>query len=75
MSPRPYRIDPRAAHERAKKAADARNSPDHHIARLADLADDLTDDQARRLVAILDLRRRAAHATTTTDDEDLGGVA
>ena len=47
--------DPEFRHRRATKAAKARTSADHHITRLADAAGDLTDEQARRIVAVLNL--------------------
>jgi hypothetical protein len=47
--------DPDFRHRRAQYAAKARTDPDHHIAKLADVAGDLTDEQARRLVTVLNL--------------------
>jgi hypothetical protein len=51
--PRPYTIDPQVAHERARKGGRARTTPDYHITRLEDVASDLTDEQARKLVGVL----------------------
>ena len=48
---RPYRIDPQVAHERAVKAAAARNAPDTYIGQLERAA--LTAEQKRRLAALL----------------------
>jgi hypothetical protein len=56
--------DPDFRHRRAQYAARKRTEPDHHIAKLADVAGDLTDEQARRLVAVLNLW---AGRTSTVD--------
>jgi hypothetical protein len=58
--------DPDFRHRRAKLAAKARTNPDHHIAKLADVAGDLTDEQARKLVGVLNF-------WAARDDADGGG--
>jgi hypothetical protein len=46
-------VDPVVAHERAKKAAYARTTVDHHIDKLVDAAPPLTPEQRDRLATIL----------------------
>lgn len=55
MAKRPYIIDPDVAHERAQKGGRARTEPSYHIRKLADVAGELTDEQARRIVGVLNL--------------------
>lgn len=50
---RPYRIDPKVAHERAVKAANARTSLDHYIERVVDRAPELTPEQRDKLALLL----------------------
>lgn len=68
MTKRKYRttLTPAQLSARASNAGRARTTPDHHIAKLADAAGDLTDEQARRLVVVLNL-------WASRDDEDGGG--
>jgi hypothetical protein len=51
--PRPYRIDPQVARERAKKASAAAHSTDNMIQRLVDRAPTLTEEQRAKLSALL----------------------
>jgi hypothetical protein len=48
-------LSPQQRIERARKAGKASHTPDTHIRQLADVAGDLTDEQARKLVAVLNL--------------------
>jgi hypothetical protein len=51
--PSTYNIDPVVAHERARKAALARETTDHHIQRIVDRAPSLTAEQIERLRSLL----------------------
>jgi hypothetical protein len=48
-------LTPQQRIERASKAGKASHTPDAYIRQLADVAGDLTDEQARRIIAVLNL--------------------
>jgi hypothetical protein len=48
-------LTPQQRIERASKAGKASHTPDAYIRQLADVAGDLTDEQARKLVAVLNV--------------------
>jgi hypothetical protein len=64
--PRPYRVDPQLAHDRAILAAQSRTGPDYHLRKLAGLLPSLTGEQQRRL-AELALAALAPEAATAGD--------
>jgi hypothetical protein len=58
-------LTPQQRIERARKAGKEAHTPDVYIRQLADVAGDLTDEQARKLVAVLNL-----WADRTPDDRE-----
>ena len=51
--PRPYRIDPQDAHDRAIRAAKSRTGPDYHLRKLTALLPSLSAEQRRRLAELV----------------------
>jgi hypothetical protein len=58
-------LTPQQRIERASKAGKASHTPDAYIGQLADVAGELTDEQARKLVGVLNL-----WAGRTPDDRE-----
>jgi hypothetical protein len=50
---RPYHIDPAVAHWRAGVGARSRTTVDYFVRKLGEHADDLTDEQRRRLAELV----------------------
>lgn len=68
MSPTAGKLaDPEFRRERARKAAVARTSPDHHIQQVIDRAPALTDEQVERIRALLGLGRPVARGQEVGD--------
>ena len=60
--PRPYRTNPKTAHDKAVRAARARTTPDYHIDAIARMWPELTPGQLDRI-------RRLAEAAPPLSDE------